>query len=87
MLIFVLAYVLWRQILYRDYFNHFLVPCQVMLFSNRGTVLCIVLYIYTSFVCEMMGISCIAEQPLGHQESICSFELYCIILTIDGIVR
>lgn len=35
----------------------------------------------------MMGIYCVAEQPLGHQENICSVELYCIILTIDGIVK
>jgi hypothetical protein len=82
-LIFVLPYVLWRQILYRDYLNHFLVICEVILLSNG----CTVLHMYTYSVCEMMGISCIAEQPLAAQESICSVELYYIILTIDGIVK
>lgn len=87
MLIFVLAYVLWRQILYRDYLNHFLVTCEVILLSNVCTVLHIVLHMHTSSVCEMMGISCISEQPLAPQESICSVELYYIILTIDSIVK
>ena len=86
MLIFVLAYVLWRQILYRDHLNHFLVTCKVVLLSNGCTGLRIVLHIYTSSVCKMMGISCIAEQPLAPQERICSVELYYIILTNDGIV-
>jgi len=81
-LIFVLAYVPWRQILYWDYLNHFLVPCEVILFSNGCTVLRIVLHICTSSVCEMMGISCIAEQ-----ESICSVELYHIIVKTDGTVK
>jgi len=64
-----------------------LVTCEVILLSNGCTGVRIVLHIYTSSVCEMMGISCIAEQPLSPQESICSVELYYIILTIDGIAK
>ena len=87
MLSFVLAYVLWRQVLYRDYLSHFLVACEFILLSNGCTVLRIVLHIYTSCICEVMGISCIAEQPLAPQESICSVELYYLILTTDGFVK